>query len=319
MPIEMRHRTYFAYLDIPKDVRATLARRVYRQTLQTASRTVAERRAAPIIARWKSDIATARDEPDSNDAKFWRDALRRTKTPEERQEVLSQIDAAAWDMGAVNVPTIGDAPSSDPQARRFHAEATGTLTPTTEHLEEWIASQQAKEKTAGMRRAAVKLLAGKFPMLKDVTRPEVRRWVTELLAELKPATVQRMLSDCRTYWTYLATINAVPEDSGSFDKLGLKVKRASWLPYTPEEAVRLLRGAEADHAPLDDLVRLAMYSGARREELCSLRIEHVKADCFEIVDAKTAAGIRTVPSIPSCDRPLRDWLRRARTGSSYRD
>ena len=40
---------------------------------------------------------------------------------------------------------------------------------------------------------------------------------------------------------------------------------------------------------------MAMYTGARREELCSLRVEHVKGDRFEIVDAKTKAGVRTVP------------------------
>ena len=64
----------------------------------------------------------------------------------------------------------------------------------------------------------------KFPMLNDVSRKEVRRWATELMAELKPATVQRMMTDCRTYWAYLATIEAVPEESAPFDRLGLKVK-----------------------------------------------------------------------------------------------
>ena len=38
MPIELRHRTYFAYLDVPADVRKRIGRRVYRQTLQTDSR-----------------------------------------------------------------------------------------------------------------------------------------------------------------------------------------------------------------------------------------------------------------------------------------
>ena len=64
--------------------------------------------------------------------------------------------------------------------------------------------------------------------------------------KLKPATVQRMMSDCRTYWAYLATIEAVPEDSAPFDRLGLKVKRSSRLPYTPEEAVKLLKAAKGD-------------------------------------------------------------------------
>ena len=68
----------------------------------------------------------------------------------------------------------------------------------------------------------------------------------------------------------------------------------NWVPYTPEEAVRLLKPAEGDRQ-LADVIRMARYTGERREELCSLKVEHVKGDRFEIVDAKTGAGIRTVP------------------------
>lgn len=80
MPIELRHRTFFAYLDVPKDVRRRLRRRVFRQTLQTDSRSVAERRAAPLIAQWKSEIAAKRDEPNHDDAKFWPDTSPATPT-----------------------------------------------------------------------------------------------------------------------------------------------------------------------------------------------------------------------------------------------
>lgn len=294
MPIELRHRTYFAYLDVPADVRVKLNRRVFRQTLRTDSRSVALRRCAPLIAQWKAEIARLREEPNHNDAKFWRDALRRAKDEKQRAAIMEEIEMAAWEIGAVNVDHIGQPPSSDPEARRFYAEAIGSRLPTAEHLDEWIGSLQVKEKTAGMRRAAVVRLAAKFPMLEDINRKEVRRWVTELLAEIKPATVQRMTSDCRGYWRYLATIEAVSEESAPFDRLGLKVKRVSWLPYTPAKAARLLKAAEGD-AQLSDLIRLAMYTGARREELCSLKTEHVTGDRFEIVDAKTEAGVRTVP------------------------
>jgi len=315
VPIELRHLTYFAYLDVPADVRRKLKRRVFRQTLQTDSRSVATRRAAPLIARWKAEIAGMRGEPNHNDAKFWRDALLRAKTPEDRMNVeaqkyrdalrrapdekqraviMDQIDMAAWAIGATNVENIGDPPSRDTEARRFYAGATGALVPTTEHLEEWIGAAQVKDKTAGMRRSTIERLGAKFKNLHDVSRKEVRRWVTELVTELKPATVQRMMSDCRGYWRYLAAIEAVSEDSAPFDRLGLRVKSSSWLPYTPKEAVRLLKAAKGD-AQLADVICMAMYTGARREELCSLKIEHVKEDRFEIVDAKTEAGVRTVP------------------------
>ncbi len=166
MSIELRHRTYFAYLDVPKDVRKGIGRRVFRQTLQTDSRSVAERRAAPLIAQWKAEIARAREEPNHNDARFWRNALRRAKTPEDRMIVETNMETHVLMQGFDN---------TDPEAKRFYGEAFGTLIPTTEHLEEWMSSLQVKDKTAKMRRATIGRLAGKFPMLNDVSRKEVVR------------------------------------------------------------------------------------------------------------------------------------------------
>ena len=40
---------------------------------------------------------------------------------------------------------------------------------------------------------------------------------------------------------------------------------------------------------------LAAYTGCRIEELCSLKLENVSDDRFEIVDAKSEAGWRTIP------------------------
>ena len=221
----------------------------------------------------------------SVEARMFRDALRRATTPEDRMIVETEMEMHVFMQGLDN---------TDPEAQRFYGEAFGRLVSTTEFLEEWLSSLQVTDKTAKMRRAAIERLADKFPMLNDVSRKEVRRWVTELMTEVKSATAQRMMTDCRIYWAYLATIEVVPEDSAPFDRLGLKVKWSSWLHYTPDEAVRLLNAAEGD-AQLADVILMAMYTGARREELCSLKIEHVRGDRFEIVDAKTAAGIRTIP------------------------
>lgn len=288
MPIELRHRTFFAYLDVPKDVRTRLGRRVFRTTLQTDSRAVAERRAALLISQWKSEIAQAREEPDHDDARYWRDKLRRAKDAEERLIIETNLEGHVLSKGFDN---------TDPEAQRFYDEALGSVVRTTEHLEEWLSSLQVREKTSKMRRTTIERLAQKFPTLREISRKEVRRWATELLSELKPATVQRIMSDCRIYWTYLETIEIVPEESRPFDRLGLKVKRVSWLPYKPSEVTRLLDAAKAD-PQLADLIRLAMYTGARREELCRLKIENVLSDRFEVIDSKTEAGIRTIPIHP---------------------
>ena len=323
MPIELRHRTFFAYLDVPKDVREKLGRRVFRKTLNTDSRSVATRRAANWIEKWKAEIEQARGGPNTDDAQYWRNALERATTDEERMSVEARMyrDAlrqAKTPEDRMNIETqmethvfMGGLDNTDPEAKRFYGQAFGSIIPTTEYLEEWIASLQVKDKTAKMRRSTIERLVDRFPMLSDVSRKEVRRWVTELMAKLKPATVQRMMSDCRTYWAYLETIQEVPEDSAPFDRLGLKGQVSSWLPYTPEEAVRLLNAAQSD-VQLADVIRMAMYTGARREELCTLKVGHVTGDRFEIVDAKTKAGIRTVP----IHRELSETVERLVEGST---
>lgn len=63
-----------------------------------------------------------------------------------------------------------------------------------------------------------------------------------------------------------------------------------------------------DHTTLADLILLGAYTGARIEELCQLRVEHlIKPDgieSFDIVDSKTAAGIRVVPVHPALTRTV---------------
>lgn len=192
------------------------------------------------------------------------------------------------------------------------ARATGELVDTGEHLEEWLASLGTKPKTTAMRRQTINRLATKFPTLEEITRAAAVRWKAELLSKLNIATVQRLMSDCRVYWGYLRDFKVVPEGSAPFERMGFKKpKHRSWLAYEPAQAVKLLKAAEGD---LRHLIHMAMYTGARREELCALRVEQVKADRFEIVDAKTDAGIRPVPIHSEIKATLKRLIGKRRDG-----
>ena len=82
---------------------------------------------SPVVTAWKNQIAHARGQPVDDDAAYWRRKLRNAKDEEHRQSILMQIDYVAWDIGAINVENVGDQPSSDPEAQRFYASATGQL------------------------------------------------------------------------------------------------------------------------------------------------------------------------------------------------
>ena len=300
-----RGRNYHAVLEIPELLRPHFRKRRFMKTLGTDSQRIAERRAAKLIAAWKKQIAEAEGgDIEFDDAAYWRRALRQATSEEERQSIMMQIDMEAWGIGATNVDQIGKLPSSDPDARDFYARATGARAPFTEYLDEWMATLRTTAKTKGIQRADILRFAARFKTIDAVSRPGVRRWCTSLVNDdnLTPKTTTRILSALRGYWRYLQAVNVVAEDHEPFQRLDVArqtkrdAPRSARLPFEPADVVALLEAARAKgDGQLADLIMMAMYTGARREELCSLRVEHVHGDYFEIVAAKTAAGVRTVP------------------------
>ena len=318
--VQKRRRRWYAIMEIPKALRPHFGKHRFVQSLETDSRTIAERRVMPVVVAWKKEVANARNEPVDDDAAFWRRALRNAKTAEHRESILMQIEYAAWDIGAINVENIGDPPSSDPEARRFYARAAGLVVPFTEHLDEWLSTSRATAKTQDMQRSDVKRLAHEFQTVQDVTRPEVRRWITGLMNDdgLTPKTVQRILSALRGYWRYLQSIGIAGEDHEPFSKLGVARQdkrtspRSARKPFEPGDVVKLLDDAiERGDDQLADLIRLGMWTGCRIEELCALKVEQVKDDYFSVDDAKTKAGWRDVP----IHRELAQTMARLREGS----
>ncbi len=155
-----------------------------------------------------------------------------------------------------------------------------------------------------MQRSDVKRFAAEFAMVQDVTRAEVRRWITKLMNGdgLTPKTVQRILSALRGYWRYLQSIEVAGEDHEPFNKLDVARQnkrtepRSKRQPFEPGDVVKLLNAAiTRGEENLADLIRLGMWTGCRIEELCSLKVEQVKGDHFVVEDAKTKAGWREVP------------------------
>ncbi len=316
MYLQQRRRVWYAFHDLPEDVRAAFGGKVrFTQTLQTEDKKTAERRAVPLEIQWLSEIEQARKGTRDHleqDAAFWRKTLR--GTPEEHREMVldmiahesqQKIDRALSKAGYGDEQEPGamDLPEVD-EALRFHAIATGKLVKMEEHLDEWLATLSNEAKSKDMKRSTVLKFAETFPYLQDVNRRGVQRWVNALVSDQgkKAATVRRALSEVRGYWTYLGSIEVVPEDSLPFERLTLPKEssksavRDERRAFSPKEVADLLRAAEEKGPPqLADLIRLGMWTGARLEELCALKVENVGEGFFEVVDAKSKAGWRRVP------------------------
>jgi integrase len=108
-----------------------------------------------------------------------------------------------------------------------------------------------------------------------------------------------MVSSYRVFWRYLEQANGIDlgdpfrdvlPKSGRKTKADREAERKAFLPL---DILRLLE--ECPYSDLKHLITIAAYSGCRLEELCALKLTHVKDDRLLIGYAKTAAGDREVP------------------------
>ncbi len=305
--IERRGNTWYATLHVPPDVRHIIGKSKFFESLKTTDKRIAETRAAPIVANWKAKIAAARgtSDPFLEEALRLRTILEKAPTDAEPGE-YSQRDIELEAVGEIAAQVAKD----NDELNLFRAIATGKETLLSSYYDEWAGHLTQAPKTIDQMKKDVTLLVEHFRTIERINKASVIEWIRELMAgtpERKPYTtssLERIFKFSRSFWGYLQEIGkADPERQPlalpSFAKRSNgKTKGGSdgWIPFDPLEVVTLLDAAvEKEDHQLADLIRLGMYSGARIEELCALRLNDCTTEVLKITDSKTEAGIREVP------------------------
>lgn len=315
--LEKRRNLYYAKLTIPEDVREKLGNKLrFFKSLGTPIKSVADREAAPLIGKWKAMIAEARGNTDAltEEALRWQRHLTFQRNPPKGSEAiystgLDVLEEQLHDRAA----NLTEAHGSE-TGQKFRAIAEGTARLTREHFAEWKAQIKLAAKTKDQAIKDVELLVSRLSTLEEITKGNIKKWMNDIARSGKGlATQKRILSFCRNYWKYLQSHDVVPADATPFDGVLIIAKgnRSSTkqgganLPYSAAEVVKLWEAARkrkvglAKNAPFDtqlaDLIMLGAYTGARIEELCSLKTSDVTKHSFRIIDSKTEAGIREVP------------------------
>jgi integrase len=304
--LERRANRWYAVLVVPEDVRAAIGKFKFIQSTGTEDKRRAQAIAAPILAHWRALIRQARGEGDAvvREALRWREALGAEKDPDVRDVLEEQVLDRAEVIGAARSRELG---RDHPEAQRFAEIAFGQSTPSSAHLEAWQSQLALAQKTQDQMQKDVALMLERFPTLEAITHQAVKGWLGELQTKgATDSTRARIVSCCRNYWRYLRHVDAVPAESDPFRGLsggggiGSKKKQngsgRGWEPFKPADVVKLWKAArEEKDQQLADLIAVAAHSGARIEELCSLKVSAVTGSTFKITDAKTAAGVREVP------------------------
>jgi len=339
-----QYRRWWAYHDIPPSLRTAFeGRKRLSENLQTEDERSARRRADALwLHDWSKQIevarsgnagdGSARKDQEEGEASFYRRLLREAGSDDERGLIESLISDEARDRGIRALESAGftdwprdereeEAAASIPgyvEAGRFVALATGTVTPFLDHMEEWLGLSQNEEKTKGQKRGTLNLFAKEFRFVEDVKPHVVQRWFNERArAEgLTRKTLKRVQSELSGYWKHLRSLGIAPKGTSPFDDLEIHgAGSTEWEPFTPAQVVSIRDAAVSKgDRELADLITLAMWTGARIESLCSLKVAAVKGDFLRIEGDKTDAGTREVPVHSRLVATLERLCRESRDG-----
>lgn len=302
--LEQRANLYYAVLTIPKEVRHIIGKLRFVQSTQTGNKAEATLRAALLVAGWKSEIEKARGKLPDPKATFW-EGLRQDFINAKDDDTQLVIQELAEKM-AKKEATEGSNPE---QASNLYKFATGQggdlLAPL---VEDWKASLRLAQKTIDQQYRDVKRMADHFISLEAITPQSVKVWTDKLILEGNTAaSLERVVGGCRSLWRYLQDSGTLPMDTpdpfvGSFrlaQKTAKKVTIARQA-FTADELVKVYDQAmtKKDDA-LARVIALGAFTGARIEEVCSLKVENCSGGVFTITDSKTEAGVRQVPIHPS--------------------
>ena len=132
-------------------------------------------------------------------------------------------------------------------------------------------------------------MANEMPLLSDITKSNVRKWCLQMEEDNKSIkTINSYLSACREFWNYLESQGEIASDSNTpfnskdvlptrRSKKELSRENTSWAVFNKDEVNILLNEAKKD-TMLYDLIKIGIYTGARIEEICSVKIADIAAE-----------------------------------------
>jgi integrase len=306
--LELRYRTYYAVLKVPKDVQHILGRSSFFETTGTSDLRIARTDAALKVIKWKAEIASARfrtEDPILQSAKELDRIMKSGSSPRHLvRDVIDEETCRLSEEGGKNII-----------AETFKGVATGKTKVLAELTTEWMKYEEKRgleKKTISQAIRDLELLTPYLPTANLLTKEHVSLWIKEISRKgnLSASSVNRVFSACRSFFKYLKHIEEIHEDTAdpfvvpNEFKIGKKRnskslnKRESWLPFESSSVVQIHKAAVSKGDDLlAEVIMLGAYTGCRIEELCSLKKEDVnlKNKSFKVSDSKTEAGIREIP------------------------
>ena len=307
---EKRRQKYYAVLDVPKALREQLGvSRRFVKSLQTDSESIARIRVLPVIAKWKQEIVLAKASGNSGNQLL--DSVVRVRQESQRLkgEGFDEHDiqwihedvaySRSWDNERGEFVT-DDIPLADAVS-----VVHGSSLLLAEHIEEHLDGKDCTAKSKDMAKTTLLAFCKEFLHAEDVTERRVRDWIIRTMEQerkLSYNTIKRDMSSIKVYWRWLKRYKSLDtaypfEDilppvpnKNSKSKSSIDI-----IGFSIPDYHKILGAVPDKDRNLRNLIILGAHTGCRLDELCALKLEDVSSDRFQIVDAKTNAGLRTVP------------------------
>jgi integrase len=335
--MEIRYRTYFAVMSVPRPLRQKVGKAKLLKSLKTDDYRVARARLYPALTELQKHLDPAREAETADKrleaALTWRDTLQRLEGGDVTQVYVTGPDGKPIadprhlrnELAIIISEQAEDieAEHGAEAAALFSGVATGSATPLLMHVDDWLREGGAKGPLNGRTAAQYRADIERFTTwaqtigvstIEGVTEAVAGRYVTaELVAKgVHPGTGNRRISACSAYWRWLRKrvgVKAQPWAGQSLAKVnGRHGHDDKKRPFTDSEVSALLKGDAVGE--LADAMRVAALSGMRLEEIYRLTMADCDGGWFRVGRSKTAAGVRRVPVhadlLAIVDRRLKD-------------
>jgi len=208
-------------------------------------------------------------------------------------------------LGGRDINSI-DTKSERAAAKAFYDIASGQVVTLDDHVDGWLTSiSHLKPRTINqMQRDVVSFLKEETSHIPS--RETIAAWIRASKSS-GAKSIKRKLGSLSSFWEYLL-VEGVVTDLSPFqghklprDTAQTKLARRG---FTNDECLALMAKVSlSNDTALADLITLGLYTGARIEELCRLRVDDIITEdnhrALRIDKSKTQAGTRTVPLHPA--------------------
>ena len=170
--LELRHKTYYAVLYVPKEVQHVIGKSKFFETTQTHDLRVAQSVAALKVIKWKAEIAAARTRTDDPILKSAIELSRLMKTGDSPrflvEEVINEESGRLFNL------------HSDLVSRTFNAVATGKAKVLSELVIGWTMHQKQRRlasKTIAQMKSDLELLTEYLPTTNLLVAEHTNQWI----------------------------------------------------------------------------------------------------------------------------------------------